>query len=247
MWGLCADLCSTCGIAQLEMRSSCVTRASIWASIPSRVCWMQPSDSSLTSLCTPAPSPVCHFTPQRSGFLSPSLSLLLSLSLMRKKWGEAVFLLSSWCFLLWGAKELWRYVPYLTLLQTGPDISFHHRYKHWTGRASTLKCYKFVLCPVCFYVRVCPVSLCCSAVQYLSHPCGEDQLEGDWRINAILKQNTTCQLFTPSLPFGGWMSWFSWRTVNLSPWPTRAGRKENHAAGDAACFSCTVQHIHSFW
>lgn len=82
----------------------------------------------------------------------------------------------------------------------------------------------------CIFTRVSSVSLCCSTVQYLSGPRGEDQLEGDWRINAILKQNATCQLFTPSLPYGGWMSWFSWRTVNLSPWPTRAGRKENHTS-----------------
>lgn len=60
--------------------------------------------------------------------------------------------------------------------------------------------------------RVCVLRLPalprCSAVQYLSGPCG-DQLEGDWRINATLKQNTTCQLFTPSLPHGGRMSRFS--------------------------------------
>lgn len=137
------------------LRSSCVTRASVWASIPSRARGMHPSDSSLTSLCTPAPSPVGHFTPQRSGFLSLALSLSLC---GEEKWGEAVFLLSSWCSQLWGAKELWRYVPCLTLLQTGPDISFHHRCKHWTGRASTLKCYKFVLRPVYSYVRVRPPS-----------------------------------------------------------------------------------------
>lgn len=35
-----------------------------------------------------------------------------------------------------------------------------------------------------------------------------NQVEGDLRINAILKQNATCQIFTPSSPHGGWMGWF---------------------------------------
>lgn len=187
-----------------------------------------------------------HFTLHPSSltgrpFHTTEVRISLSLSLWWGETGRSCLPPQLVVFSVVGAKELWRYVPYLTLLQTGPDISFHHRYKHRTGRASTLRSYKFVLCPVQF-LRACVSSLCCSAVQYLSRPCGEDQLEGDWRINAILKQNTTCQLFTPSLPHGGWMSWFSWRTVNLSPWPTGAGRRETHTAGDAACFSCTVQH-----
>lgn len=52
-------------------------------------------------------------------------------------------------------------------------------------------------------------ALCCSAVQYLTSACGEHQLEGDLRIKAILKQNTTCQIFTPSLPCGNWTGLFS--------------------------------------
>lgn len=86
-----------------------------------------------------------------------------------------------------------------------------------------LKCSKFVLFSTCFCVCVlhaCTCALfhapCCSAVQYLSSVCREDRLEDDLRINAILKQNATCLIFTPSLPPGERMGWFSWRRVNLS-------------------------------
>lgn len=141
-----------------------------------------------------APSPLGHFTPQRSGFLS------LSLSVVRETWGGAVFLLSSRCSQSWGSDVM---SPTSPCCQRGLRSAFitNRPCKH----------------PEVLQARDVPTRVCvlrlpalprCSAVQYLSGPCG-DQLEGDWRINATLKQNTTCQLFTPSLPHGGRMSRFS--------------------------------------
>lgn len=64
---------------------------------------MLPSDSSLALLCAPSPSPLFHFTPQRSGFLlSLSLTLARGKSWERKKkeaeaciGGEGVGMLST--------------------------------------------------------------------------------------------------------------------------------------------------------
>lgn len=83
----CRDCALTCDwhVESLKLRCKPLvfppTRASIWASILSSMCWVLPSDSSLALLYTPSPWPVFHFTPQRSKFL-------LSLSHLHKEKSE---------------------------------------------------------------------------------------------------------------------------------------------------------------
>lgn len=76
------------------------------------------------------------------------------------------------------------------------------------------------MCILLACVRALFPAVFCSTVQYLSSVCGEVWLEDDWRINAILKQNTTCQIFTPSLPLvTGWDGYDSeWM---YRPWTKR--------------------------
>lgn len=107
--------------------SACVTRASIWALHPvkrSAGCILLTALSLNFAPHLPHRSAISH---HRGQVFSPSMRMLPR----GKEWGGAVFRLRSWCCQLCGAKELRHYVPYLTLLQTGPDISFHRRYKHW--------------------------------------------------------------------------------------------------------------------
>lgn len=62
--------------------------------------------------------------------------------------GEAVYLLSPWCCQVCGVRELRQGVPYLTLLQTGPDIAFHPRHK-------CVRSVRVRVCPSCRVLFVC--------------------------------------------------------------------------------------------
>lgn len=93
---------------------------------------------------------------------------------------------------------------------------------HWSVTSLCLSQYIF-MCVSCTCVYVPSYLLCIAQHQYLSSLCEEDRLEGDLRINAILKQNTTCQNFQPSLPHGDWTGWFSRWQANLSPWTKKTG------------------------
>lgn len=92
---------------------------------------MHSSDSSLALLCTPTslPSPPFHTTEVRDPCVCVCVCTRRGEKELKCVWGEAVYLLSPWCCQVCGVEELRQYVPYLTLLQTGPDISFHPWYK----------------------------------------------------------------------------------------------------------------------
>lgn len=79
------------------------------------------------------------------------------------------------------------------------------------------------MCVSCTCVYMPSYWLCIAQHQYLSSLCEEGRLEGDLRINAILKQNTTCQNFQPSLPNGDWIAWFSRWQANLSTSTKKTG------------------------
>lgn len=92
---------------------------------------MHPPDSSLAFTLhprPPLPSPPFHTT-EVTDSLHVRACVCVCAARMEKEleraWGEAVYLLSPWCCQVCGVKELRQYVPYLTLLQTGSDISFH--------------------------------------------------------------------------------------------------------------------------
>lgn len=207
-------------------------RASIWTSILSSVCWMHSSDSSLALLCTPPPSPALHFTPQRSGNLSVCVFVLVCACVQgreKKSWsvhGEKLSTSSTRGVVRSVVlKDSDSMSPTSPCCKQGLISAFIHGTSiegcvcacaQWSVTSSQ---YIFYLCVL--HVCVCALfpAPYCSTVQYLSYLCGEDQLEGDLRINAILKQNTTCQIFTPSLPHGDWIGWFSWQPWIYRPEP----------------------------
>lgn len=140
IWRMCLDMCSA---ESLELRRSlplccaCMMRPRMWTFILSTVCWMHSSDSSLALLCTPTLPPQPSISHHRGqGFCGLCVCLCICVKQCAKKrekelkrvWGEAVYLLSPWCCQVCGVKEVRQYVPYLTLLQTGADISFHPRH-----------------------------------------------------------------------------------------------------------------------
>lgn len=235
IWRMCLDLYSACWIAWIEMFTPCALPAwwGLASELPScQVCVGCILLTALSLYCTPTslPSPPFHTTEVRDSVcvhVSECKCVWSSVQGGEKKsWSVYGEKLSSF-----SAGAVVRSVvlknsdsmsPTSPCCKQGLISAFIRGTSVWGACARAHSSVTSLFFSLCFYV--CEVCVCvpffpapyCLTVQYLSSVCGEDRLEDDLRINAILKQNTTCQIFTPSLPSGDQMWWFSWREVNIS-------------------------------
>lgn len=250
--------------------SACVMKASIWTSILSSMCCMHSSDSSLALLCTPAslPSRPFHTTEVRD---SACMCVFVCVWVVCKEESWSVYgekLSTFW------ASGVVRFVvlknsdsmsPTSPCCKRGLISAFMHGTSVWgcvcvfvcnvRMCVCLLKCNKFIPLSVCFCVRGLQYMCVCGALStaqlfniYLLYVENTD-LEDDLRINAILKQNTTCQIFltifSPSWPDG---MVFMKRSECIDPEPKGASVYLYSTHGkfsEPKCVSFSVLKLHN--